>query len=378
MLYARDTTLGGDDGIAVAYALSILDSEDIVHPNLEVIITTNEETGMDGANGLDGKMIDGDILLNIDAEVEGVFLASCSGGANSFVKFEKEYEDFTGETFKIVVDGLFGGHSGMEIDKQRGNSIKIMGRILNHLDRKLDFRLVSLTGGSKHNAIAKHSEAILALDMEDCNLVEELLDEIKKEIQLEYRISDPDIRIEISRGGKVDRSYTEDLTRKLIDFSMLILYGVRDMSLDIEGLVQTSSNVGVILEDESSMTFMSCVRSNVGSLLHQQLREIEILARLIGAKVWVEKEYPAWEFVSQSDIRDLAVETYKDLFGKEPEISAAHCGLETGIINAIKPGVDMLSFGPDLYDVHTTNEHLSIKSVEKTWEFTKLLLKNIK
>lgn len=378
-LKALDTTLGGDDGIAIAYALSILDSNSIEHPNVEVLITTNEETGMDGANAVDGKLLSGNILLNIDAEEEGVFLASCSGGANSYVEFKKEYEKIKDRVgIEISISGLLGGHSGMEIHKQRGNSIKLMGRILYELKKKIDFRIAELIGGSKHNAIANTGNVTIAIKEADLEKTMEIIDNFSEVLRNEYKFSDKNLLIERKYIESIDLAFSKDLTKRLIYFMNLILYGVRDMDLNIKDLVQSSSNIGVIINSEESITFMSCVRSSVDSILKDELNEIEILADLVDAKSWVEKEYPAWEFSDQSRIRDLAIKSYKKLFNKEPLISAAHCGLETGIIKAKKKELDILSYGPDLRDVHTFNENLSISSVERTWEFTKELLKNLK
>ena len=377
-LYAKDTTLGGDDGIAVAYCLALLDDDNLKHPGLEILITTNEETGMDGANAIESEHLNGEILFNIDAEDEGIFLASCSGGANSFVEFKKEYSDYKGKGIKIDISGLLGGHSGMEIHKQRGNSIKLMGRILNDIGMDTDYKIVDLQGGSKHNAIANNASCVIRVSETDRESVIEKIGNFKDLVKSEFRVSDPDLSIEFKEVDDVKGSFTKDLTDRLVEFMMLVPYGVKDMSLDIEGLVQSSSNVGVILDEDDSLTFMSCVRSSVGSILHEQLRFIDVVAKSLNAKSWIEKEYPAWEFADRSDIRDLAVSVYKELYGEEPLISAAHCGLETGIINAIKPGLDMISFGPDLSDVHTFNEHLSISSVNRVWEFTKLLLEKIK
>ena len=378
-LYAVDTTLGGDDGIAVSYALAILDSNSIKHPNIEVLITTNEETGMDGANGVDGKLLNGEILLNIDAEDEGVFLASCSGGANSFVKFNKEFENVENKiALKIDISGLLGGHSGMEIHKQRANSIKLLGRILYNIGLENEYYITELIGGSKHNAIANNGYVTIAVNKEDKEKVIENVEAFTKIIKDEFKYADPNINITVEELGTVDIAYSKGLSTRLTEFMCLIINGVKDMDLNIEGLVQSSSNVGVIINNESSIIFMSCVRSSVDSILQEELREIEVIGKLLNAEVWVEKEYPAWQFADDSKIRNLAISTFEELFDKLPEISAAHCGLETGIIKAIKPNLDILSYGPDLMDVHTFNEHLSISSVSRVWDFTKKILENIK
>lgn len=377
-LSAKGTTLGGDDGIAVAYCLALLDDDNLKHPGLEILITTNEETGMDGANAIDGNLLNGEILFNIDAEDEGIFLASCSGGANSFVEFKKEFEEEDLEGIEIEVGGLLGGHSGMEIHNQRGNAIKIMGRILNDIGQDIDYRLVDLQGGSKHNAIANNAYCLVGVSNEDKEIALEKISKFAELLKAEFRVADPDLDIRVKEIANVKKLFTKDLTERLVEFMVLVPYGVKDMSLEIEGLVQSSSNVGVILEEEHSLTFMSCVRSSVGTILQEQIRFIDIIAKNLGGKSWIEKEYPAWEFADQSDVRDLGIKVYKELYGQEPVISAAHCGLETGIINAIKPGLDMISFGPDLSDVHTFNESLSISSVGRVWEFIKLFLANVK
>ncbi len=290
ILKATGTTLGGDDGIAVAYALAILDSESIEHPNIEVLITTNEETGMDGANAVHGDKLEGSILLNIDGEDEGIFLASCSGGANSYVQFKKEIEQVKNKIgLKIDISGLLGGHSGMEIHKQRANAIKLMGRILYKLSLQLDFQIAEIIGGSQHNAIANNASVTIGVSNDDIEKAKEIVEDFTKIIKGEYKFSDPDIKIDLNTMDNISSAYSKSLTFSLINFMNLIINGVRDMDLNIKGLVQSSSNVGVIIDKEDSITFMSCVRSSVDSILDEELDEIEILSKLVGAKSWVEK-----------------------------------------------------------------------------------------
>ncbi|ACA53603.1 aminoacyl-histidine dipeptidase [Clostridium botulinum] len=376
-LYATGTTLGGDDGIAVAYGLAVLDSKDIAHPSIEFVATTSEETGMYGAMGLDTSKLNGKILLNIDSEEEGIFLVSCSGGVNPIVSIPKEYEKATGQSVKIEIKGLNGGHSGMEIIKQRANANKLMGRVLYDLKNKVDFNLVEINGGSKHNAIALHANSVLTIDENKFNEVKEVCNKVEQALQNEFRVEDPNIKIIVEKLDSREKQLTKKVTDNIINFLVLVPYGVQTMSKDIPGLVESSLNIGIVENKEEEIKVTIAVRSSVSSLQLEVVNRIEALCSLIGAKCVREDEYPAWQFDPESKIKDLCVDIYTKLYEK-PEVSAIHAGLECGLFKGTMKDTDMISFGPDLYDVHTPNEHLSISSVERIWRFLVELLKNIK
>ena len=377
MLYAEKTTLGGDDGIAVAYALTVLDSKDIPHPPLEVLITTEEETGMGGAMALTDEHLQGTRLLNIDSEEEGVFLVSCAGGANIHVFFDIKKETAKGKFLKITVGGLLGGHSGIEINKQRANSIKLLGRILYNIKQNEKINIVEISGGSKHNAIAKDAYAVIAA--ENTEAVLKIVEKMTADFKNEYRAVDKLLTVTANETqNSSGQMFTKELTLNLIDFMASIPNGVQYMSMEIHGLVQTSLNNGVLEEIDGKIKFTTSVRSSVKSALDEIVDVLRIQAERCGAEFKKASEYPAWEYSPDSPVRDAAVNVYKKLNNKEPLITAIHAGLECGLLKKTLPKVDAISFGPNLYDVHTPNEHMEIASVERVWKFLLAYLAELK
>ena len=377
MLYAEKTTLGGDDGIAVAYALTVLDSKDIPHPPLEVLITTEEETGMGGAMALTDEHLQGTRLLNIDSEEEGVFLVSCAGGANIHVFFNIKKETAKGKFLKITVGGLLGGHSGIEINKQRANSIKLLGRILYNIKQNEKINIVEISGGSKHNAIAKDAYAVIAV--ENTEAVLKIVEKMTADFKNEYRAVDKLLTVTANETqNSSEQMFTKELTLNLIDFMASIPNGVQYMSMEIHGLVQTSLNNGVLEEIDGRIKFTTSVRSSVKSALDEIVDILRIQAEHCGGEFKKVSEYPAWEYSPDSPVRDAAVNVYKKLNKKEPVITAIHAGLECGLLKKTLPNVDAVSFGPNLYDVHTPNEHMDIASVERVWKFLLAYLAELK
>ncbi len=375
IMRANNTTLGGDDGIAVAYGLAILDSDDLKHPLIELLVTTSEETGMDGVHALTNEHLSGKILLNIDSEEEGVFLVSCAGGANIITTFKLEKENKSGNGLEIKISGLKGGHSGMEIIKQRANAIKLLGRILDECNKNSNIRLSKISGGTKHNAIP--SDAIAVISTEDVDNAKKIIDNLTIDFKEEYRVEDSGLNIEVNKV-KVEDVYTEKLTNDLINYIMMVPDGVQYMSKDIEGLVQTSLNNAILEEKDDYIQITTSVRSASSSSLREILNRLMVIAKRTNANAEEKNAYPAWQFDNDSKIREKAVKVYEDLFSKEPEVSAIHAGLECGLLKEILPNTDMLSFGPNLYDVHTEKEHLSISSVQRVWNFLVKLLEELK
>ena len=377
MLYADKTTLGGDDGIAVAYALTVLDSKDIPHPPLEVLITTEEETGMGGAMALTDEHLQGTRLLNIDSEEEGVFLVSCAGGANINVFFDIKKEPAKGTFLKITIGGLLGGHSGIEINKQRANSIKLLGRILYNIKQNEKINIVEISGGSKHNAIAKDAHAVIAVENKEAVL--KIVEKLASDLKNEYRAVDKLLTVTANETQTPSgQMFTKELTLNLIDFMASIPNGVQYMSMEIPGLVQTSLNNGVLEEIDGRIKFTTSVRSSVKSALDEIVDILRIQAEHCGGEFKKVSEYPAWEYSPDSPVRDAAVNVYKKLNRKEPVITAIHAGLECGLLKKTLPNVDAVSFGPNLYDVHTPNEHMDIASVERVWKFLLAYLAELK
>lgn len=373
IIRANKTTLGGDDGIAVAYGLAILDSNDIPHPPIELLITTNEETGMDGAMALTGEHLSGTRLLNIDTEEEGEFLLGCSGGSNIDMSFPIKREAAHGKALKIELSGLKGGHSGSEINRQRLNAIKALARILYPV--KNDAVLASIEGGIKHNAIPSKASAVIVTEEP-----EKVIKEINKlvaDIKVEYKVEDPNFTVNISET-EVAETYAKELSYNLIEFLMCLPDGVQYMSKDIDGLVQTSLNNAIIGEKDGNIVLVTSVRSGSTSSLREILNRLNILAERFGGSAREYAAYPAWQFESDSELKDIAIKTFVEQYGKEPIINSIHAGLECGLLKGILPNTDMLSYGPEIRDAHSPEEHMSISSVQRVWEFTKNLLANLK
>ncbi|WP_411679929.1 aminoacyl-histidine dipeptidase [Clostridium thailandense] len=381
-VYATGTTLGADNGIAVAMGLAILASNEIAHPAIELVCTTSEETGMDGATALDPKNVDSRILINIDSEEEGKFLVSCAGGLTAktmipvtTVESEKDFS-----TYSLKIKGLKGGHSGMEIDKGRANSNKLMGRILKELTSTVEFRMASINGGSKHNAIPREAEVILLTKPENKAKIQKKLAELEETLKTEFRTSDSGIKIEFTEAAAVvNKVFSMQTQNSIINYLYLLLDGVNSMSMDIKGLVESSLNLGVVTTKDNGVEFITSVRSSVRSLKMELYNRIVALAELLGGSVSQEAGYPEWAYNPNSKIRTIFQETFRKIYGKDAEIDAIHAGLECGLFGEKFNGeMDMISFGPNLYDVHTPNEHMIISSVQRSWELLVEALKAVK
>lgn len=380
MVYATDTTLGADNGIAIAYALAILESTDIPHPPIEVLITTDEETGMSGAMAISKDHINGEILLNLDNEEEGHLLVSCAGGIRSKHTLNVTLEDAGdyNNFLHIAVRGLKGGHSGMEINKERGNSNKIMGRILKSL-LFLDYKLVSVNGGSKNNAIPREADTIIALKSEDVSKAKELINNWNPILLNELKTQDPGVNISILENTeKVEKVFTKESTEKTVNLLYLIPNGINTNSVEIKDLVESSTNLGVVTTEDNKVEFDSAIRSSVASLKDEIVLRSKTIAELIGAEFETTAGYPEWQYDSESKVRGICQDVYKRMYGKDAKIVAIHAGVECGLFNEKLGKLDMISFGPDLYDVHTPQEHMSITSVKNVWDYLLEVLKELK
>lgn len=372
-LRANDTTLGADDGIAVAMALAVLDADDIEHPAIEAVFTTAEETSMVGAVNLTNEHLSGDYLFNIDSEEEGIFLSSSSGGVNSESKFEVEFEDNSEAALEISLKGFTGGHSGMEIIKQRANAIKVLARLLNECNCD-KLRLASIEGGTKHNAIANVAKATIVHT--DYAKVKDAMNELFTHIKKDYHVEDPNMSLEF-KEVKAEKVMTKKDTNRIINFLMLAPHGVIYMSKDIEGLVMTSCNAAVLRTEGNGVNYLCSIRSSSDAALVEVREQVRIMTEVLGGKVELSEAYPSWEFDEDPVLRDLVSKVYKEVTGKDAEVSAIHAGLECGLLKQILPDTKMISFGPNIYDVHTNREHLDIKSTARMWEFLKALLKAV-
>jgi len=381
MIYADGTTLGADNGIGVAMGLAVLASYDRSHPGLEALFTTDEERGMKGAEDLDPEMIEGRILINIDSDQEGEFFVSCAGGPAVMTSipliWEKANANMT--AYAIRIRGLLGGHSGSDIDKGRANSNKLMGRILKELETKFEFSMASLSGGMMYNAIPREADAVILIRPEDRTAVSESIAEMEGIFRNEYRISDTDIEVvfetDSESATKVFSQYAKTLA---INYLYLAETGINTMSPSISGLVESSTSLGVVRTEEGSVDFTSLIRSSVNTLHKELLRRLETLAEFTGADVRILSDCPLWEYNPDSKIRKLFERVYSRLYNREAEAAAIHVGLECGIFDEKFNGeMDMISFGPDVYEYHTPDEHFSISSAERSFGFLSEVLKEI-
>ena len=377
-VYAKGTTLGGDDGIAVAMALAVLDSDDLAHPRLECLFTIDEETGMDGAVGLDTSVLQGKRLLNIDSEEEGILTVSCAGGAHADVHIEMKQNECALSSAEIAVTGLKGGHSGAEIDKGRANATITLGRVLQALVDELEVRLVSASGGLKDNAIPLAAKSVIALDEEKMARAQEICAEMQATLRKEYATADPGVTVTLTPGTVADHALSLVDTRRVCTFLGLYPNGIESMSMDIPGLVQTSCNLGIFRVDETGLKGSGSVRSSVASRKQMLLRKIRLLAEGLEGTMRVSGEYPAWEYKRESHLRDVMCEVYKKQYGEDMRVEAIHAGLECGLFCGKIAGLDAVSFGPNLYDIHTTSERMSICSVQRVYTYLCEVLRALK
>jgi len=389
-IYAEGTSLGGDDGIAVAYALALLDSDNLKHPRLEVIITVDEEVGMDGAMAIDLSMLKGNRLLNLDSEDEGIFLTSCAGGARACCNMPVTVSEGKGVLVEIEVKGLQGGHSGVEIHHERGNSNCLMGRVLWNLKEKAPIQLVSVNGGLADNAIPRETKAVVLIpegsglcteiitEPAEPTVLDETLEDLLMEISDELATKDPGFSLSWGRVDEVvdaEAVSVED-TARVAAFLIALPDGVQNMSADVKGLVETSLNMGMseFKKDEAVLQAVFAVRSSVESAKKALLDKIQAIVKMAGGTCSITGNYPGWVYRVDSPLREKMIKVFKEMYGREPKVEAIHAGLECGILGSKIKDLDCVSIGPDMKDIHTTEERLSISSTKRVWEYVVKLL----
>lgn len=379
-IYATDTTLGADNGIAVAYIMALMASDNIPHPEIEALITVDEETSMNGAKNFDPEFFKGKYLINIDSTYDSKFLVSCSGGLRSSVIKKVTQLDICGEIITIKVRGLKGGHSGIDINKGRENANKILGRILINIEKNYNsINIVSLSGGSKDNAIPRESDCQICVNPKDVDNIISSVKSVEKFIKNELE-DDEGFHVIVYKDDNPikDNMISEEDTKDLINLMYLMPNGVKSQSISIKDLVITSNNFGVISYEGDSVIFKNAIRSSIDSAKYNVVREIEVLSRAFRAVTKEDASYPGWEYDKNSEIREIAKNVYKKMFNEDAEIYAIHAGVECGLIKEKLPHLDMVSFGPIIRDNHTPGEWVSIESVNKVWEFVKGILCDIK
>ena len=374
-VFAKGTTLGGDNGIAVAYALALLTDKTIPHPALEVIITVDEETGMEGAAGIDLSMLKGRRMLNMDSEEEGIFTVSCAGGVRTVISMPVERRAVYGPCVRLTVEGLKGGHSGVEIHKPLANANKVMGEFLGRVQKLMPVCITKLQGGAKDNAIPRSCQVTLVALGMYIERINDVAEKLQQEIREQY--DEPDV---IIRGDDVDalggNALTTECSAKMIGLLNAAPNGVQAWSQDIEGLVQTSLNLGVVnLSDKLELTF--AIRSSVNQEKLDLAQRLEELAKFYDAEVSHKGDYPAWEYKKDSNLRDTMVKVYKEMYDADAQVVAIHAGLECGLLSEKLPGLDCVSIGPEMHDIHTSRERLGIASVGRMWQYIQEVLKNL-
>ena len=369
-LKAKDTTLGGDDGVALAYALAVLDSDDIPHPDFEAVFTSDEEIGLLGAVALDPAAVNGRLLINIDSDAEGIFTVGCAGGMRSDISLPVSVESADAESYRLRAYGFKGGHSGVEIDKGRVNACKALAEILALIG---EVRIIEVRGGNADNAIPRECECIFSADGFDVeNALKTAKESIAKHLDIE-----PDADVTIEKCGNASHAISAADSKKVISILNELPSGIIAMSSDIEGLVETSLNMGILKTTEDGVNVSFSVRSAKGADKRALGDRLAAIAASYGADYSERGEYPAWEYKKDSHLRDVMVEVYEKMYEKSPEVVIIHAGLECGIFSEKMPGIDCVSIGPDNFDIHTTEERLSLSSLCRVWEYLKEVLKAI-
>jgi dipeptidase D len=376
---AEGTTLGADNGIGGCAALAVLAADNLIHPPLECLFTVEEETGLTGASQLHQDILSGKKLLNLDSEDLGEFTIGCAGGADTQILLPLKRESSeSGHVFRLKLSGFRGGHSGIDINEGRGNAIKLLARMLWKAYQRVPFRLTNIEGGNLRNAIPREAWADLECDStkeaELSQIFKDEFDAVKKE----FRIQEPDARHEFNASeNSSNPAFTKDLSEKIVALLLTMPHGVMSMHPEIEGLVQTSTNLAVIQTKKENIQVVCSTRSSIETSLEETRDAIQALCGLVGAAVIREEGYPGWTPNLDSELLKTTKQVYKAVFDEEPEVAAVHAGLECGIIGEKYPGMDMISFGPTIKNPHSPDEKVHIGTVEKFWEFLTALLKEL-
>ena len=375
---AEGTTLGSDNGIGMAAALALITDKEAIHGPLEILLTVDEETGLTGASNLESGFITGKTLLNLDSEEDGAFYVGCSGGIDTAGIFNIQYEEHLKDCkcYELSVTGLKGGHSGLDIHTGRGNAIKLLARTLYSFDFK--YYLSKIEGGSKRNAIPREAEAFLCLHPVDEQKLTAIVAKVNEDFKNEFNTADGNVLVRVAPTQcSCQKVYASQFTEKFIKMLLALPHGVLQMSQDIEGLVETSTNLATIVVETDKIVVGSSQRSSIESAKRYAANSVKSVFELAGAEVKTGDGYPGWKPNLDSPILHFAKDVYKKLYGKEPEIKAIHAGLECGILGDKEPGLDMISFGPTITGAHSPDEKVNIETVDKFYTLLKGILKEI-
>ena len=378
-LTADGTTLGADNGIGVCYALAVMEGQSIVHPPLEFLFTVDEETGLTGASGLSSDFVKGKILINLDSEEEGAFYIGCAGGQNTILRQKYDWQQFPSgfRAFKIRVGGLRGGHSGLNIHEGFGNSIKLLSRFLYNLSGNTSFHLAKITGGSKHNAIPREAEALVAIKPDAVEVLQHSVIHFDRIFKNELQFSDKGVFCDINEIDAIKNVFPDQLQRALLRLLVALPHGVIQMSQAVAGLVETSTNLAILETKDNLVEILTSQRSSVATEIEDIAGKVRAIGELAGFDIEEGGQYAAWAPNPDSELLKFAVAAYKDSTGKDAEVKAIHAGLECGIIGEKYEGMDMISFGPTIEGAHSPDERVLIQSVHNCWDFLLELLKRV-
>ncbi len=374
-LRAKGTTLGADNGVAVALMLLVLDGGLESHPAVECLFTTSEEVGLDGAKAFDYSVVKATGMINLDSEAEGIVTVSCAGGVRSDLMMKAERITFEGEALEIKLTGLAGGHSGAEINCGRANANKLMGRILTSLLGDINYNLVTIEGGSKDNAIPRECRALIAVKAEDADAAAAKVKAEADAIYAELSDCDKSMVVECKKTDAPDKMLDGEYTRYAVTLPAVATNGVMAMSRDIEGLVEYSRNLGVIKDNGEEIEFIFSSRSSVESRIDAYCQELDAIEAITGCETKHYSRYPGWKYEKESVLRDKYVESARRVLGKEAIVEAIHAGLECGIIKSSIPYMDIISIGPDMKGIHSPDEALDLDSFERLWFVIEDMLK---
>jgi dipeptidase D len=380
-LRADNTTLGADNGIAIALAMAVACDESIAHPPLELLFTVDEETGLNGAKGLEPGFVEGKVLLNVDSETEGVFTVGCAGGRHTHISRKLTLTDLAkkNQFFNLNISGLHGGHSGIDIIKQRASANKILARTLHQVAIACDIQLVSIKGGTAHNAIARDADAVFACAAENSGDLVRMVSEFERTVQTDYDTIESNLAIKLTAAESAAQKRTAlsvAETRNVINLLLSVPHGVMGMSAVFTDLVETSNNLATVEINDDTLQILTSQRSLTRSRLDEITNSISATAAIAGTDTRCDSEYPPWIPNMQSALLELCQKIYKQVFDQEAKVKSVHAGLECAIIGNKYEGMDMISFGPDLRDPHSPNERLYIPSLGKVWQFMVALLKS--
>lgn len=376
-VYAKETTLGGDDGIAVAMMLALLAEKDLPAPRLECIITSGEEIGMLGAVQLQPTLVTGRRMVNIDSEEEGIFTVGCAGGNRTCCLLPIERETVSGQGYAVTIGNLIGGHSGAEIDKGRANADILLGRLLSLLTRELPCRIVSLNGGFKDNAIPPEATAVIVT--EDADALKAFAARWQQQFRREFAPVDAGLTVTVTALEQKEYAvFTAESAHRAISLLCCVPNGIQAMSNSLPGLVQTSLNLGIMQTHEAEFMISFSIRSAIASQKDMLTDRLQMLTEALGGRIEVSGIYPAWEYRPESPLRDLMCEIYREQYGKDPEVLTIHAGLECGMLGEKLPGLDAVSIGPNMQDIHTPRERMSIESTQRVWRFVREILRRSK